>query len=41
MVSLADIDFMSGRREFDEMESADVELYKPDTKWQKLMSILF
>lgn len=41
VVKLADIDFDTGRRELDEMEVADAERFKPETKWQKIMSILF
>jgi len=35
------IDFDSGRRELDEMEARDNELYKPDTWYKKVVSILF
>lgn len=41
MVRLEDIDFMTGRRELDEMEAIDAERFKPDTWYGKIMSILF
>lgn len=41
VVPLDQIDFMSGRREFDEQEAVDVETFKPDTWYTKVSSILF
>lgn len=40
-VKLAEMDFITGRRELDEMEERDAETYKADTKFQKVMGILF
>jgi amino acid transporter len=41
IVPLAEIDFMSGLRELDEMQARDEERFKAETKWQKFISILF
>lgn len=41
VIPLDQIDFDAGRRELDEMEARDAELYKPDSTWAKIMSILF
>jgi amino acid transporter len=35
------MDFYTGRRELDEMEERDEERYRPETRFQKIMSILF
>ena len=40
-VSLLEMDFETGRRELDEMEARDAVMYRPETKWQKVVSILF
>lgn len=40
-VHLAEMDFQTGRRELDEMEERDAEIFKPETRFQKIMSILF
>ena len=40
-VTLAEMDFETGRRELDEMEERDAETFKPETRFQKIMSILF
>jgi len=42
MVPLAEIDFMSGRRELDEMEARDKVTYAPKDKWySKITNIIF
>lgn len=41
VVPLDQIDFDSGRKELDEMEERDAELYKPQGIFGKIMSILF
>ncbi|WVQ77052.1 hypothetical protein IAR50_006731 [Cryptococcus sp. DSM 104548] len=41
MVPLDQIDFQTGRRELDEEELADQERFKEDTKFSKIMGILF
>ncbi|ODN77929.1 hypothetical protein L202_05028 [Cryptococcus amylolentus CBS 6039] len=41
MVPLDQIDFHTGRRELDEEELADNEKFREDTKFQKVMGILF
>jgi amino acid transporter len=41
IVKLENIDFVSGRRELDEMEAADQIRYKPETLWHRIMSIVF
>lgn len=41
IVPLAEIDFMSGLRELDEMQARDEERFKAETRWQKFISILF
>ncbi|ODN90161.1 AAT family amino acid transporter [Cryptococcus wingfieldii CBS 7118] len=41
MVPLDQIDFHTGRRELDEDEAADNEKFKAETKFQKIMGILF
>ncbi|KAL0242013.1 hypothetical protein I308_106187 [Cryptococcus tetragattii IND107] len=41
VVPLAEIDFHSGRRELDELEALDEERFKPETKYQKIISVLF
>lgn len=41
VIPLAEIDFHSGRRELDELEALDEERFKAETKYQKIISILF
>ena len=42
LVPLMEIDFVTGRRELDEMEERDHERFgKPESWFQKVMSILF
>lgn len=41
MIPLAEIDFVTGRRELDEMEAVDHERYKPDSAWKRFLSVVF
>ncbi|WVW80547.1 hypothetical protein I302_102532 [Kwoniella bestiolae CBS 10118] len=41
VVPLDEIDFHTGRRELDELEALDRERFKAESKYQKIMSVLF
>lgn len=41
IVPLEHMDFTTGRRELDELEALDAERFKAETKYQKIISILF
>ncbi|WWC72693.1 uncharacterized protein I206_106657 [Kwoniella pini CBS 10737] len=41
VVALEDIDFTTGRRELDELEALDNERFKVESKYQRIMNILF
>ncbi|EIW70085.1 hypothetical protein TREMEDRAFT_68470 [Tremella mesenterica DSM 1558] len=41
IIPLAEIDFLSGRRELDEMQARDQVKYKPESTWQKIIGTLF
>ena len=40
-IRLDEIDFVTGRRELDELEEEDRERFAPTTRWEKFTSILF
>lgn len=41
MVPLEEMDFTTGLRVFDELEAIDAKRFKPETKLQKVVGILF
>ena len=40
-VSLAEMDFVTGMRELDEMQERDEVKFQPETRWGKFMSYMF
>lgn len=41
IVSLSEMDFTTGLQELDQMQERDEEKFKPETPWQRIMSMLF
>jgi amino acid transporter len=41
LIPLAEIDFQSGRKELDEMQARDAEVYKEDSLLKQISGILF
>lgn len=41
IVSLREMDFVTGLQELDQMQERDEEKFRPETPWQRIMSMMF